>query len=267
MYDSDLEICDDEEEHHQLEHEKLFSVATEHVMHRANVYDARDLLELYALYKQATSGACHVPRPSMLQMKARSKWQAWHELGDMSSEDAQRAYVDKVKKLEPNWLDNKRNNGGGGNSSSLTGWVVHSIESVPKEETNKPEHLKTLFDHVKENNLDRLREELKPADLTQLDEQGMALLHWATDRNAIGIIEFLVEQGANVDQRDAEQQTPLHYAASCGHVEAVHYLLSLNANLELRDADGQTCIDVADDVEICGMLQAELQLRNNSSSN
>ncbi|EDW08005.1 acyl-CoA-binding domain-containing protein 6 [Drosophila mojavensis] len=263
MYDSDLEI-DDEEEHQQgKEHEKLFSVATEHVMHKANVYEARDLLEFYALYKQATSGACHGPRPSMLQMKARSKWQAWHELGDMSSADAQRAYVDKVHKLDPSWLDNKQIIGG--TASGRTGWVVHSIESVPIEETNKPEQQKTLFDHVKEKNLERLREQLKPADLIELDEQGMALLHWATDRNAIEIIEFLIKQGADVDQRDAEQQTPLHYAASCGHVEALRYLLSLNANMELRDVDGQTCIDVADDVEICSILKAELQLRNKSS--
>ncbi|KAH8403536.1 hypothetical protein KR215_011019, partial [Drosophila sulfurigaster] len=121
---------------------------------------------------------------------------------------------------------------------------------------SKPEHLKTIFDHVKENNLPRLREQLKPeADLTSLDEQGMALLHWATDRNAIEIIQYLVECGANVNQLDAEQQTPLHYAASCGHVEALRYLLSSNADLELRDADGQTCLDVAEDEQICAMLQ------------
>lgn len=262
MFDSDLEIGDDEE---QQEIEKLFSMATAHVMRKANVYDARDLLELYALYKQASEGVCGTPRPSVLQMKARSKWNAWHELGDMSCADAQRAYVEKVHKLDPKWLDDMSSGGSGG--GKLSGWVVHSIESVPIEETNRPEHLKTLFDHVKENNLQRLREQLTPADLMQLDDQGMALLHWATDRNAIEIIEYLVKCGANVDQRDAEQQTPLHYAASCGHVEALRYLLTLNADLDLRDADGQTCIDVADDEQICAMLQAELQLRKSTADN
>ncbi|EDW00473.1 acyl-CoA-binding domain-containing protein 6 [Drosophila grimshawi] len=262
MLDSDLEIDDeeDEEEEQQREYEKHFAITTAHVMRNANVYDASDLLELYALYKQATEGVCCTPRPAFIQMKARSKWNAWKELGDMSRRDAQSAYIEKVVKLDPNCLDNNDNKASGDSGGRLSGWVVHSIESKPVE-ASKLEHQKTLFDHVKENNLQRLREQLQPSDLMPLDEQGMALLHWATDRNAIEIIEYLVECGADVDQRDSEQQTPLHYAASCGHVEALHCLLSLKANLELRDSDGQTCIDVADDEQICATLQAELQLR------
>ncbi|XP_034474284.1 acyl-CoA-binding domain-containing protein 6 [Drosophila innubila] len=260
MSDSDLDLDDDEE---QDEDQEQFQLATAHVMTKANVYDAADLLQLYGFYKQATEGACRTPRPNVLQMKARSKWNAWHELGEMSQADAQRAYVDKLNKLDPQWLDKKRSGAGGaGDGGRLRGWVVHSIESVPVEEQSTPEHLKTIFDHVKENNLQRLREQLKPSDLTPLDEQGMALLHWATDRNAIEIIEYLIKCGANVNQLDAEQQTPLHYAASCGHVEALRYLLQLKADVQLRDADGQTCLDVADDEQICAMLQAELQLRN-----
>lgn len=254
MSDSDLDIDDDEE---QQQHQ--FELATRHVTAKASVYESKDLLEFYGLYKQSTEGVCQTARPSMLQMKARSKWSAWHDLGDMSKESAQQAYVQKLDKLDPNWLEEKKKQK---SSGMLSGWVVHSIESVPAEEQNRPEHLKTLFDHVKENNLNRLRVQLKPSDLDSLDEQGMSLLHWATDRNAVDIIEYLVKCGANVNQLDSEQQTALHYAASCGHVEALRCLLSLNAELELRDADGQTCLDVADNEQICAMLQAELQNRN-----
>ncbi|XP_060662568.1 LOW QUALITY PROTEIN: acyl-CoA-binding domain-containing protein 6 [Drosophila nasuta] len=257
MSDSDLEMGDDDVEQSELEQQ--FRLATNHVTAKANVYAAKDLLELYGLYKQATEGVCHTPRPSMLQMQARSKWSAWQALGLMTKPEAQSAYIAKLRSIDEDYeVDSKQKTPG-----RLNGWVVHSIESVPVEEQSKPEHLKTIFDHVKENNLPRLREQLKPeADLTSLDEQGMALLHWATDRNAIEIIQYLVECGANVNQLDAEQQTPLHYAASCGHVEALRYLLSSNADLELRDADGQTCLDVAEDELICAMLQSALQLRN-----
>lgn len=254
MSDSDLDMDDDEE---QQQH---FEQAASYVTSKASVYDSKDLLELYGLYKQSTEGVCQTARPSMLQMKARSKWSAWHNLGDMSKANAQRAYVQKLDKLDPYWLGEKKQSTG-----MLSGWVVHSIESVPAEEQNRPEHLKTLFDHVKENNLNRLRVQLKPSDLDSLDEQGMSLLHWATDRNSVDIIDYLVKCGANVNQLDAEQQTALHYAASCGHVEAVRCLLSLNAELELRDADGQTCIDVADNEQICAMLQAELQKRDETA--
>lgn len=261
MSDSDLDLDDDEEQQQPEDQERMqhFQLATTHVMGKANIYDSKDLLELYGLYKQATEGVCNTPRPTVLQLKARSKWNAWHDLGEMSQKDAQLAYVNKLNKLDPNWLEESRKNQTGG--GRLSGWVVHSIESKPIEDQSRPDHMKTIFDHVKENNLQRLREQLKPSDLTPLDEQGMALLHWATDRNAIEIIEYLIKCGANVNQLDAEQQTPLHYAASCGHVEALRYLLKLNADLELRDSDGQTCLDVADDEQICAMLQAELQLR------
>lgn len=172
---------------------------------------------------------------------------------------ARQAYVEKLQVLQPEWMSSSSA------KSSSSGWVVHSIESVPVEE-QRPESEKTLFDHVKENNLAKLREHLNPAGLLALDENGMALIHWATDRNAVEIIQFLVRSGASVDQRDAEQQTPLHYAASCGHLEALQCLLALQANLELCDSYGQTCYDVADDEHISGVLQAERKRLSGSAS-
>ncbi|KAH8238140.1 hypothetical protein KR032_000099 [Drosophila birchii] len=239
--------------------EELFHRAADHVTRQTTVLSSADLLAFYAFYKQALEGPCETPSPSLLQPKARSKWQAWRNLGKMTTKAARQAYVQKLQMLQPEWKDKNRS------SSSSTGWVVHSIESVPVEE-QRSESEKTLFDHVKENNLAKLRELLSPANLLTLDENGMALLHWATDRNAVEIIEFLVRSGASVDQRDAEEQTPLHYAASCGHVEALQCLLALEANPELCDSYGQTCYDVADDEQISGVLQAVRQRLSGSGS-
>lgn len=225
--------------------EELFHQATEHVAKQSTNISSADLLIFYGYYKQATEGPCEQPSPGLLQLKARSKWQAWQNLGKMSLSAARQAYVQKLYELQPNWRS-RRN----------PGWVVHSIESAPLED-QRLESEKTLFDHVKENNLDRLRNLLAPGDIAKLDENGMALIHWATDRNAVEIIKFLVQSGASVDQRDADQQTPLHYAASCGHLEALRCLLELRANPELCDSDGQTCYDVADDEQICLVLQTE----------
>ena len=43
-----------------------------------------DLLFFYGRYKQATVGPCDAPKPSFFQMKEKSKWNAWNELGNKS---------------------------------------------------------------------------------------------------------------------------------------------------------------------------------------
>ncbi|KAH8266368.1 hypothetical protein KR038_007510 [Drosophila bunnanda] len=238
--------------------EELFHRAADHVTRQTTVLSSADLLAFYAYYKQALEGPCDSPSPSLLQPKARSKWQAWRNLGKMTPSEARQAYIQKLEVLQPEWISSLKD-------KSRTGWVVHSIESAPIEE-QRSESDKTVFDHVKENNLEKLRELLSPANLLTLDENGMSLLHWATDRNAVEIIKFLVRSGASVDQRDADQQTPLHYAASCGHLEALQCLLALQANPQLCDSDGQTCYDVADDEQISGVLRAERQRLSESES-
>ncbi|KAH8261710.1 hypothetical protein KR044_002738, partial [Drosophila immigrans] len=90
----------------QSELEQQFRLATTHVMAKANVYAAKDLLDLYGLYKQATEGVCATSRPSMLQMTARSKWNAWQSLGAMTKAQAQAAYIEKLHNIDAGWLDN-----------------------------------------------------------------------------------------------------------------------------------------------------------------
>ena len=58
-----------------------------------------DLLKLYALYKQASSGDAEGDRPAMTDMVGRAKWDAWQGLQGKSKEDAMRDYVDLVESL------------------------------------------------------------------------------------------------------------------------------------------------------------------------
>jgi acyl-CoA-binding protein len=59
-----------------------------------------DLLELYALYKQATAGDVSGSRPGMLDMKGRAKFDAWTKKKGVRKEDAMTSYVAFVDKLE-----------------------------------------------------------------------------------------------------------------------------------------------------------------------
>ena len=58
-----------------------------------------DLLELYALYKQATVGDASGARPSMLDLKGRAKFDAWRKKKGLSKDDAMTKYVATVDRL------------------------------------------------------------------------------------------------------------------------------------------------------------------------
>jgi acyl-CoA-binding protein len=57
------------------------------------------LLDLYGLYKQATEGDVSGPRPGMLDLKGRAKYDAWARRQATSKEDAMKQYVALVDVL------------------------------------------------------------------------------------------------------------------------------------------------------------------------
>ncbi|XP_055354823.1 putative acyl-CoA-binding protein [Paramacrobiotus metropolitanus] len=59
----------------------------------------QELLELYSLYKQATVGDVNTPRPGMLALKEKAKWDAWNGRKGVGRDDAMQQYVDKAEGL------------------------------------------------------------------------------------------------------------------------------------------------------------------------
>ena len=58
------------------------------------------LLQLYALFKQASSGDADGKRPGFGDMIGRAKWDAWNEIAGKSKDDAMQEYVDLVESLK-----------------------------------------------------------------------------------------------------------------------------------------------------------------------
>lgn len=58
-----------------------------------------NLLKMYALYKQATSGDVSGSRPGGFDFKGAAKYDAWAKLKGTSSEDAKTQYSDLVESL------------------------------------------------------------------------------------------------------------------------------------------------------------------------
>ena len=58
-----------------------------------------DLLELYALFKQATTGDVSGSRPGMMDFKGRAKFDAWASKKGTGKDDAMKKYVALVDRL------------------------------------------------------------------------------------------------------------------------------------------------------------------------
>ncbi|AZQ62574.1 acyl-CoA-binding protein [Flammeovirga pectinis] len=58
------------------------------------------LLQLYALFKQASVGDVTTERPGGFDFKGNAKWDAWKKIEGTSASDAEAQYVSLVNELE-----------------------------------------------------------------------------------------------------------------------------------------------------------------------
>lgn len=58
------------------------------------------LLQLYALYKQATDGDVEGKRPGFTDMVGRAKYDAWAAIKGTTNDDAMKRYIDLVESLK-----------------------------------------------------------------------------------------------------------------------------------------------------------------------
>ena len=76
-----------------------FSAAQVRVKQLSKTPASDELLELYAYFKQATTGDVSGDRPGMLDFKGRAKFDAWSARKGVDKDRAMTAYVELVNKL------------------------------------------------------------------------------------------------------------------------------------------------------------------------
>lgn len=216
---------------------ELFTKAANHLPSLLPNVDNHTLTMLYAYYKQGIEGPCKIARPSWFDLKGKTKWEAWNKLGNMSQTRAKLSYIEIIKSLDKDFLTSK--------SSKKESWVTVSTLQSAIEEVDQSE--KSLVDYIKEGNhslvlncLETLDKNKLKTCINELDEEGLGLVHWASDRGSPDILKLLIEKGADVNLPDCDEQTPLHYAASCGHVNCVKLLLDKGAKVDIKDVNGDT---------------------------
>ncbi len=77
----------------------LFAQAQADVKTLSERPDNQSLLQLYALFKQATEGDATGERPGMMDFINRAKFDAWEKIKGTSAEEAMQGYIDVVKGL------------------------------------------------------------------------------------------------------------------------------------------------------------------------
>ena len=78
---------------------ELFEAASLAVKSIPDRPDDNTMLQLYALYKQGSSGDVSGAKPGFFDFVGAAKYEAWEKLQGTAQEDAQASYIELVRKL------------------------------------------------------------------------------------------------------------------------------------------------------------------------
>jgi len=71
-------------------------------------------------------------------------------------------------------------------------------------------------------------------------------LHYAAQNSKLNMLEYLLEQGADINMKSLhEGKTALHHASQHGNLEVVTFLAEKNADLKIKDNEGLTPLHLA----------------------
>ena len=93
---------------------------------------------------------------------------------------------------------------------------------------------------------------------TNIDETtlaGWTPVHYAAKYNQLQILKYLIQRGANKDFQDNKGNTALHYCTQAGYKMIVKYLIEQKANKLLHNKWNKLPIDLTTSKDIVALLQ------------
>ena len=91
--------------------------------------------------------------------------------------------------------------------------------------------------YLQAGDLEKIKELLNPmvVNCRDLDGRLSTPLHFASGYNRIAVVEYLIQNGANVHAKDKGGLVALHNACSYGHYEVSKLLVEHGANVNMKD--------------------------------
>ncbi|XP_065564117.1 E3 ubiquitin-protein ligase HECTD1-like isoform X3 [Artemia franciscana] len=151
--------------------------------------------------------------------------------------------------------------GAASSSMSITG-DASSRFNVRRVDSSADRSHRQIIDMIRSKDTEALLEAIEAGgiDINYTDDVGQTLLNWASAFGTQEMVEFLCQQGADVNK--GQRSSSLHYAACFGRPGIAKILLKYGANPDLRDEDGKTALDKARERsdeghrEVASILQA-----------
>jgi len=74
-------------------------------------------------------------------------------------------------------------------------------------------------------------------NLDQKSAYGFTPLHFAATNGKMGVVRYLIENGANINAKSYSQWTPFHLAARYGHLQIVEYLVEQGCEVDVTKVE------------------------------
>ncbi|KAF7705182.1 acyl-CoA-binding domain-containing protein 4 isoform X1 [Silurus meridionalis] len=189
------------------------------------------MLRFYSLYKQAVCGPCTASRPGFWDPVGRYKWDAWNRLGDMSRENAMAAYVNEMKKVAQEVIDNMPINEKTASFYHYFEPLYHVIHDLPRP----PEALLSLRQDINANEATEnpgqdvdgvIQEEITQEQVQKLDPEFLCNNVPQTESSDVALLDGLVLTSDSeseifcdsVEQLDYIKPVPEPYSEQNQHV-------------------------------------------------
>ncbi|RIA87185.1 ankyrin repeat-containing domain protein [Glomus cerebriforme] len=210
-------------------------------------------LQLYGYYKVVTIGKVNTAKPPLWDFRGRAKWDAWKEVENTPAEIAMQMYIETVEKTNIDWKRDQSDD-----DSSINTEDDDKEENKTNAKEGRTTYVSTMsYGEEEDSEVDDIFSYTKKGDITEIskildsgnidinakDDQGLTLLHWASDRGHLTVIELLIDRGADVNILSEEKETPLHFSCISEHLDCARYLYHHGANSSIKDDEDLTAFD------------------------